>query len=298
MQFLYRIVYFPPINVVLRTINKWIKPILPAGFTLPPSGKITFRLRDHKTLRLKTNPTNYLTQRLFWEGPEQFEYTTIFMSLIQKMDVFFDVGAHAGYYSLLAGLYNPDCKVISFEPASGPKHFFKENIALNNTRNIHLETIALSHQEGEITFYEIRNKKYRYLKYNLAGEGNTGSLTEGRNYHPIVVPTTTLDQYVAQHNVETIDLMKMDTEGTEYLILEHADKVLGEFQPILIIETLFGVREAEMEKVLKKYGYDFYSHTPKGLVKTVTLVRTEPNGVDNCFMVHPSKVHLIQDYLA
>ncbi len=44
------------------------------------------------------------------------------------------------------------------------------------------EAIALSHKEGEIEFYEIRNKKYKYLEHNLGGESNTGSKTTGRNF--------------------------------------------------------------------------------------------------------------------
>ena len=66
--------------------------------------------------------------------------------------------------------------------------------------NIKAEPIALSHKEGEIEFYEIRNKKYRYLEHNLGGEGNTGSKTTGRNFVLNKVKTSTLDNYVKTQN--------------------------------------------------------------------------------------------------
>jgi FkbM family methyltransferase len=253
--------------------------------------------QNGEKLKIFTNQTNYLTQLLYWEGYENFEYTDIFISLIKKIDTFYDIGANIGYYSLLAEMENKNIKVVGFEPATGPLYYFKENVRINNFTNIKVESIALSHKEGEIIFHEIKNKKYSYLEHNLAGESNAGSNTEGRNFVQNNVKTTTLDSYVKNTAENSIDLIKMDTEGTEHFILEHANNILRDMKPIVICETLFNTIEPELEKIMSQFGYEFYNHTESGLIQTKSIIRSKDNGVRNCFFVHPEKKHLILDYI-
>jgi FkbM family methyltransferase len=220
------------------------------------------------------------------------------MSLVKKVNTFFDVGANIGYYSLLAALNNPDCRIISFEPASGPIYYFKKNIEANMFSNIRLEPIALSHTSGTIDFYEVKNIKYPFLKHNLGGASNAGSNTEESNFIQNTVPTITLDEYVIKNNIEGVDLIKMDTEGTENLILEHSSYVLSKMKPIIICETLFHVIENKLEDILKTNGYEFFNHTEHGLVKVATITRETDNGIRNCFFVHPDKFHFISEFIA
>ena len=296
-QLLYKVIYNKHVNKILRNLNRILKPILPEKIKLPPSGIIRFKNNLGQVLSIKTNQTSYITQLLYWEGYQNFEYTDIFIKLIKKINVFYDIGANIGYYSLLAEIENKNIKVISFEPANGPLFYFRENIKINKFKNIRVESLALSDKEGEITFYEIRNKKYTYLEHNLAGEGNSGSKTSGRNFVPISVKTTTLDKYVENSKEVNIDLIKMDTEGTEHFILENSDNVLKLMKPIIICETLFNTIELELEKLMRSYGYEFYNHTEMGLQKVNTIVREEDNGVSNCFFVHPNKFDLIEEFV-
>ncbi len=178
-----------------------------------------------------------------------------------------------------------------------PSYYFKENVRINSFNNIKVESIALSHKEGEIEFYEIRNNKYKYLEHNLGGESNTGSKTTGRNFVRSKVQTSTLDTYVRLAGEGNIDLIKMDTEGTENLILESSDFILTEMKPIIICETLFNTIEPELEKIMSSYGYEFYNHMPSGLQKADTIIRKENNGISNCFFVHPDKYHLIEEFV-
>ncbi len=297
-QFFFKLIYNSSINPILRKINKALYPILPNKVKLPPSGTMKIQNKNGTQLKICTNQTNYLTQLLYWEGYENFEYTDIFISLIKKINTFYDIGANIGYYSLLAEMENKSIKVVGFEPATGPLHYFKENVRINNYKNIKIESIALSHKEGEIIFHEIKNKKYSYLEHNLAGESNAGSNTEGRNFVQNTVKTTTLDNYVNDNLDKSLDLIKMDTEGTEHFILEHAQNVLKEHKPIIICETLFNTIEPELEKIMSNNGYEFYNHYDNGLKQTKSIIRHNDNGVRNCFFVHPEKKDLIKEYIS
>lgn len=297
-QLLYRTIYNSRINYILRNINKWVNGIIPIKLRIHPSGTICILNEHGKKVHIKTNQTSYLTYLFFWEGGYQnFEYTEIFVKLIKKVNTFYDIGANIGYYSLLASMENAEIKVVSFEPAAGPLYYIRENVRINNFQNIKIEPIALSQKEGLITFYEVKNNKYKYLKHNLSGVGNAGGNEKNSKLDINEVKTSTLDNYVLQHKEKNIDLIKMDTEGTENLILEKSKKVLIEMKPIIICETLFNIIEPELDQIMKSYGYEFYNHTSSGLQKVDTLIRETDNGVDNCFFVHPDKYHLIEEFV-
>jgi len=284
------------VNYFLRNTIKSFRGVLTFLPQLPPSGRLCVSVGNEK-IQMFTNQTNYVTHLLFWNGGLRgFEYAELFAALAPKINVFMDIGANIGLYSLIAAKINPKMNIVGFEPASGPLYFYKKNVSRNNFSNIKVEAIALSEKSGTIDFYEISNPKYKYLKHNLAGENNAGSKSKGRNYVKITVNTETLDNYVSR-NFKEVDLIKIDTEGTEHYILQNADNVLSKMQPIIICETLYNVIESDLEQIMRKYGYEFYNHIPQGLKKVDTIVRDNDNGVRNCFFVHPNKTHLIEAFI-
>jgi len=298
-QFVFKIIYSPIINPLLRKINKFLSPILPDKIKISPSGVLTLHNGQGKSIKLALNQTNSLGHKIIWNGGYQaFEYVDIFEILIKRVNLFYDIGANIGIYSLIASMENEDIEVVSFEPATGPLHYLKLNKEINNFTNITIAGLALSHGEGEIEFYEIKNKKYKYLEHNLAGEGNAGTLTEGRNFEKNIVKTTTLDSFILKMNhSKPLDLIKIDTEGTEYLILRKGAKVLLEMQPIIICEVLFNAKEKELEETILKYGYLIFVHDGKGLKKIETLVRKKDNGLTNYFFVPPSKLDWVEEFI-
>jgi FkbM family methyltransferase len=297
-QLFYIIIYNNVVNYILRNINKILLPVLPKRIKIAPAGIISLKNSSGDKIKIKTNQTNYLTYLVYWEGGHlNFEYSRIFVELIKRVGTFYDIGANIGYYSLLAASENKDIRVVGFEPANGPFHFLKENVALNNFQNITIENIALSDKSGIIDFFEIANSKYKYLKYNLAGESNMGNKFAGRSFIVTSVKALTLDEYVQRNNEACIDLIKIDTEGTENLILGNAIRVLQQMKPIVICETLFNTIENELEAIFLDLGYEFFNHNGSGLVKVNSIIRTEDNGVRNCFFVHPGKYHLIEEFV-
>jgi FkbM family methyltransferase len=288
--------YSAGINKILTNTIKYVFPFFPRSMKLPPSGTIHFETEKGKVL-MRTNQTNYLTYCVFWNGYKSFEYTPIFEKLVAKVNSFYDVGANIGYYSLIAARINPSIKVTSFEPSTGPLYYLRENVAVNNFKNIKVEPLALADKNGEIDFYEEKSPKYTYITYNLAGEGNAGSKTSAERFNKNTVKAITFDDYLKQHPADKVELMKMDTEGTEHYILQKANTLLSEHQPIIICETLFNTIEKELEEILRPYGYEFYNHVGNGLQKVNSIQRKTDNGVRNCFFVHPSKKHLIGEFI-
>jgi len=246
-----------------------------------------------------TNETSYVTKTLFWNGPENFEYTPIFEKLIRQCRTFLDVGANTGYYSLVAARENQQIRVHAFEPSFGPAYFLKRNIEINkfNDRITHYP-IALSDHAGTIDFFEIRTTAAKE-DFNLSGVGTTKKIfTTQENSSIVKVKAETLDSVVNALGQIPIDLIKMDTEGTEDSILRGSSNTIAKHKPIIICETLFNQIEKDIESIMKAHGYQFYNHLGGKLYKTETLIRKEDNGVRDCFMVHPDKIHMIQSFIA
>ncbi|MFO7257208.1 MAG: FkbM family methyltransferase [Bacteroidota bacterium] len=296
-QLLYAIIYHPFINRVVRNINKALMPLLPSGVRIPPSGTLTIGLKEG-SFKFKTNQTNYTTQMVFWKGPYAMEYTAIFEQLIRHCTCFCDIGAHAGYYSLIAATVNPNIRVVSFEPASGPFHYLEENIRINHLEDrVHPYKVALSNANGTTEFLEATHHKYRYLEHNLLAISNLKEYKEGRTMKKVEVPVVTLDKFLHETGEPFPDIIKIDTEGTENLILAESKEVLDR-KPIVICETLYDKIESELEEIMGARGYHFYNHVNGKLLQVKSIQRQKDDGVRDCFFVHPAREPLILPFVA
>lgn len=297
MQYIYKIIYSQKLNYVLRNLNFILRFLVPEKIRIPPSGVMTLKT-DSGKIKMATNQTSYLTQLLFWNGYKKFEYSEIFEKLSKSTNLFLDIGSNIGYYSLLGAKSNPKMKVFAFEPAHGPKYFLNKNIRLNNfSSQIRPIDFALSNTIDDIEFYEVKSLKYKYITYNLAGEGNAGTKKTSRNFIKNIVKATTMNEFIESNKINTIDLIKIDTEGTEFEILNSGKKYIKQFEPIIICETLFNTIEDKLDKYFTELDYDFYNHVDNGLKKVSTIKRNEDNGVRNCFFVPKSKQHLISQFV-
>ena len=296
IQLVYKIIYNKHFNYLLRNVNSCFIFLI-KNLKIPPSGILKLKT-DSGTIKITTNQTSYLTQLLFWNGYKKFEYSEIFEDLSKNINTFLDIGSNIGYYSLLAVKANSTIKVNAFEPAKGPKYYLKKNIQINNfENNILHENIALSDSSGKIDFYEVENVKYQFLEHNLAGEGNAGTKKTSRNFVKNTVNSKTLNQFFEDAKIKNIDLIKIDTEGTEIDILNSGVDNIKKFQPIIICETLFNNIESELDDFFNSLDYLFFNHTPLGLVKVSTIKRKTDNGIRNCFFVPKSKLDLISKFV-
>jgi FkbM family methyltransferase len=121
--------------------------------------------------------------------------------------VFFDVGAHIGLVSFQVLRRAPFTTIHAFEPRLATASDFKLN-ATFNPGNVTLNECGLSAAAGELRFNPATHS------INPAGE--------------VVVPVITLDGYLGQHGIETVDVMKVDVEGHEASVLEGATAALGD----------------------------------------------------------------------
>jgi FkbM family methyltransferase len=172
-------------------------------------------------------------------------------------EVFFDVGAHLGWMSLVAARKTGRAgKVVAFEPSPPLIQYLSYHKRVNGLPQM------------EIVPKAVTNKDAAEVRFSLVGDGNafmnalveTGGL-EVRQEEKVVIPVEaiTLDSYSRQTGLIPA-LIKIDTEGAEILVCEGAKHLLAKHHPALIVAAhpLWlpeGQRIEEMFAMLKAYGY-------------------------------------------
>jgi len=135
--------------------------------------------------------------------------------LLKEGMIVVDVGANIGVYTVLAAeKVGKNGKVIAIEPE--PKNYQQllKNIKLNNFQNVTPINIALADHNGIEKLYI----SYCAGLHSLIASENTIS--------SIKVSLKTVDKLLEELNLKKIDIIKIDTEGSELPVLRGAEKTL------------------------------------------------------------------------
>lgn len=174
------------------------------------------------TFRLTTDNwiTKYRARSFNDKEPEILEWLD---ENLRDGDVFFDVGANVGLYSIYAALRNKKAAVYAFEPEYSNLHQLKLNIINNNLfENVIPFGIALGDQAG-LSYLHIQDLTAGAA---LATESND---TIKKSFNKDVVwkegiGTIYLDFLFEKFGIQP-NLIKIDVDGNEYKILQGGIKI-------------------------------------------------------------------------
>jgi len=138
-------------------------------------------------------------------------------NLVRPGDTFVDVGANEGYFTVLASLAAVEGRVFALEPQSRLRRVIEENLRLNGCCNTTVSGLALSNSAGSATLH-------LHAGTNNGSSGFFNRRSRGTGSER--VPTTTLDDYFAEHGIKRVKMMKVDCEGAEKLLMEGGRKTL------------------------------------------------------------------------
>ncbi len=162
-----------------------------------------------------------------WELP----VTSLFLKIVRPGMTVVDIGAHAGYYTLLAcTLTGPNGRVIAFEPDLRSSEILSINVRMNGfASRCSCVRLALSNQPGTQTLYRAAEAPAWNTLWNQ--DGRLPGLVETTE-----VETIGLDDYLEANGCGAkVDVVKMDAEGSEGLIIEGMTKTLLANKDIVVI---------------------------------------------------------------
>jgi FkbM family methyltransferase len=90
-----------------------------------------------------------------WLGSYEFEKQILIAKMIKHNTIFFDIGAHVGFYTLLASyLVKDNGLVFAFEPFPRNIEYLEKHLMANGIQNVTLFKAAVSDHTGVATFQE------------------------------------------------------------------------------------------------------------------------------------------------
>jgi FkbM family methyltransferase len=169
-----------------------------------------------------------------------------------------DIGAGLGDFTAYAAQRSPRGRVLAYEPFPESFALLRQNVKLNNLRNVEAQPYAIAAQTGTLP-----------LNVGMAEAVQHSTTQSGEK--AIEVQAISLAQVFDEQQVECCDFLKMDIEGGEYAILREVD--------------------ASLLKRVRRLAMEYHDNTPAGQ-HTELMALLQARGFR--VQVQPNPVH---DYL-
>ncbi|MGQ0766228.1 MAG: FkbM family methyltransferase [Gemmatimonadota bacterium] len=223
------------------------------------------------------------------------ETSNFISSVLRPGDTFIDIGAHVGYFSMLASAFvGQTGRVFSFEPEARNFSHLLDHIELNNALNVIPLHMAAGASPGIAEFF-----------VNADNDGGHALWEVGR--HPFnersrQTPTTarvyvsSLDQIFETVNPGQLRAMKIDAEGAEFAILVGARRLIANHRiPFIIAEInrfgleSMGASEQMLRGLMRDLGYETWLFQPgQTFIQRLEPEQTpDTNYVFNVLFRHP-----------
>jgi len=195
-----------------------------------------------------------------YTGLYDFEEMSFLLHFLDENDLFLDIGANVGAYTLLA---SGACKTksIAIEPVPNTYKQLLNNIKLNSLETkVTAKNIGIGAHNSLLKFTSDRNSMNRVL------------LKDENNINFVEVNVLTVDQILEGL---TPSLIKVDIEGFEYEALKGSEKLLSnkDFNAVIIelnnSGQIYGYDDTITHDLLSYYGFSPYKYEPftRNLVK-------------------------------
>ena len=240
-----------------RFIREPLRFVSRRGFLHP---KIMIRLPIEGEFQVLVNKSENFTynarygdgvgRMLYWNGAAGFEPETIdvFDKLARKAQIFADIGANTGHFTLYALAVNPEIKTYGFEPVQRTFDVLSRNIEINNwQQRCELHNLALGTEDGEVRFHVPFDETPTSASLNPDGFNNIeGEImtVQARRFDTI------FDTQIAP------DLIKIDVEGFEEQVLKGISGLFEkDYRPLIIFENNPEISDMRIAQVLKPLDY-------------------------------------------
>jgi len=148
-----------------------------------------------------------------------------YLKSLKDNDVFVDVGAHIGLYSIYVARISKRGKVIAIEPHPENFQFLLLNIKLNKLRNVIALNLVAWKENVELPLYIADSSGGHTLKPTTARK------------RVVSIRGRRLDDIIGELGISKVSFVKIDVEGAEVEVLEGLRNTLRIHRPKLMVEV-------------------------------------------------------------
>ncbi len=197
---------------LFRPIFNWALP--------DDSVEVTVRSGQARGIRILIAPKG---EKFYWTGVHERHVQDALARVLNPGMSFWDVGAHAGFFSLLASrIVGDEGMVHAFEPQPDSRDRLVAGIELNSAANVTVHPIALSNFDGDAVLYQHAQSP----KWSLVSErGETDGVT---------VRCQMIDSVAEELGAP--DVIKIDAEGAELEVMRGGLETAGRAHPTFVVE--------------------------------------------------------------
>jgi FkbM family methyltransferase len=209
---------------------------------------------------LRFTPVDYASLFILSSSYEQWNVKYLARAL-KKGDVFLDVGAHVGKYTIPAAkIVGDNGLVISIEPQHLTFKVLNKNISLNQLRNVKVFNIAGWNESCKLRLYDGMNSGTYSCKKNI--------LIQIGNMHPqkkfVIISAKPIDDIIRGLKVN-VDYIKVDAAGAEFEVLQGLKQTLLTHRPVVLVDLLKSNQDKTLS-FLNQLGYRIeITHSHEGL---------------------------------
>lgn len=226
------------------------------------------------------DPHSDIFHRIAVAKSYESELVKLSLKYTDKNKDMIDVGANIGFYSVLfAKILKEGNKVVSIEPTKSVCERLRRNLVLNQINNkIDVFEGAVSNN-NDSAIIEIIEGKEEYS--SLGGLKNPIVYTHRDKISKYKVECVTIDTLVKEKSLNP-GFIKVDVEGSEYLVFQGAHKTLSENRPIILSEVCelllkkAGHSVKDVIQLIQTYDYDVFD-VQKPLVPVGENTNNYPN---------------------
>lgn len=210
---------------------------------------------------------DYAHRHAFLFGVYEEDLTRLIVRISRPRWTVLDVGANAGYVSLLAAdLGGPGSRVLAFEPNPRMVELLRRSAVLNRRAPLEIVEAACGGHDGQVSL-SLSPDLHNTGLSTLAGE-----LTDARR---LSVEMVRLDRFCASRGLRP-DLVKIDVEGTEAGVLLGAEGLLREGLPPFVVCELWPATRDDVVGYMADMGYTVHSIRSDGTLAPVGAVAGAP----------------------
>ena len=241
---------------LIHSYGDWRYPHIALGWFLSKCLVPRRRVRTHN-VSFTLSCVNWITHfRWYLFGKKESEICYYIDEFVKEGDIFFDIGANVGIFSIYCAKKHSNISVYSFEPEYSNLNHLKDNVFFNGLADkVTIHSVAIGDAVG-LSFLNMQDMAAGAAAHteskrliSKTEEGFSVIFREG-------ISVVTLDAVCEQLNVVP-NALKIDTDGNEMKVLTGAQRTLQDHRlRSLVLEMPPDSKNSQLcSDLLKSFGF-------------------------------------------